>query len=71
MNPFKSSSPPSQPAPQAPPPPPSTNDAADAAAEAQKRGKINRGAGYSSTILTSAAGDTSEAPTYKKVLLGS
>jgi hypothetical protein len=68
MNMFKQDTPSKPQAPTAPPPPPTVADAADSA---QQRGKIRKGEGYSSTILTGGQGDTSEAPTFKKTLLGS
>lgn len=58
-----------------PPPPPApvdntTDNAASAAARAaeEKRARLAKGMG--STILTSALGDTSKAPTQKASLLG-
>ncbi len=54
----------------APPTPPPSNDDAARSAAALSAGKIRKGEGYSGTILTSGAGDTSTAPTKKKTLLG-
>jgi len=70
MNMFKSDA--SSPPPPTPaPPPPSTEDAAaKALAEEQAAGKIRKGQGYASTILTGGSGDMSATPTYKKTLLG-
>lgn len=76
MNMFKSifssgssSSPPPPPPPPAPAPP--TEDQAAKRLQAQQEaGRIRKGQGYAATILTSGQGDTSQATTYKKTLLG-
>jgi len=64
-------SPPSPPKPPPPPPPPPTRDDPEVNAEAQaKRKRVLSQKGRQSTILTGALGDTSEANTGKKTLLG-
>lgn len=52
------------------PPPPTINDTSVADAAAAERLRQQRAAGRASTDLTGGTGDTTEAPTAKKVLLG-
>ena len=65
-NPFKSKAP----TPPPPPPPPERSSAEVMAAEEEERKRARLAKGKSSTIMTGGLGDTSQAPSFSKKLLG-